>query len=266
MHVAKYNGCGNDFVIIQARDNCDYAQLAQTLCQAPEWQTDGLIVVDTEPLEMLFYNQDGSQAPMCGNGIRCFAKYVYDQDLSSANPLVVKTGAGLLTVTRQSAEPFYCEVAMGTPVYGNELIQGTDGESYIKRTVELSSGPLEFTSLFMGTIHTVVFVEDAVAELELSRGEELCHHPLFRAQTNVNFVQVLNEQELLVRTYERGVGWTLACGTGCCAAYVVARDQGKVKSGAVTVHLEQGELVISGAEEITMAGPAVFEQMVDYHN
>ena len=111
----------------------------------------------------------------------------------------------------------------------------------------------------MGTIHTVVFVEDALAELTRDVGEQICHHPLFKEKTNVNFVQVLNNEELIVRTYERGVGWTLACGTGCCAAYVVAKDHGYLSEPKATVHLELGDLIISGEKQIKMKGPAVRE-------
>ncbi|WP_314063264.1 diaminopimelate epimerase [uncultured Vagococcus sp.] len=262
MKVRKYNGCGNDFVIIDDRAGLDYNTLAQELCQDSQFDTDGLIGVKQEPLEMIFYNRDGSRAPMCGNGIRCFAKYVYEAGIVTEKEFPVETLAGTLTVRITQEEPFECRVQMGQAYYDNQLIGASDQESFQQRTIELSTGMVEITSLFVGTIHTVVFVEDAVAEIELSRGSEICHHPLFKEQTNVNFVQVLNEQELLVRTFERGVGWTLACGTGCCAAYVVARDLGKVTSQPVIVHLEQGQLEISGDAEIIMAGPAVFEKEV----
>lgn len=260
MKVRKYNGCGNDFVIIDHVPGTDYGDLARSLCQDVEFQTDGLIAVKQAPLEMLFYNQDGSRAPMCGNGIRCFAKYVFEAGMVTTTTFPVKTLAGTLTVTITCEAPFECRVAMGRPQYDHQLIGASDELSYQQRTIELSTGAVEITSLFMGTIHTVVFVEDAVAEIALTRGAEICHHPLFKEQTNVNFVQV-KEQELIVRTFERGVGWTLACGTGCCASYVVARDLGLV-SGATVVQLEQGQLLIAGDAEITMTGPAEFEKEV----
>ncbi len=261
MKVRKYNGCGNDFVVIVDEKELDYQALAQSLCQDDRFDTDGLIGVKQDPLEMIFYNRDGSRAPMCGNGIRCFAKYVYEEGIVKAKEFPVVTLAGILTVTITQTTPFECRVQMGQAHYDNALIGASDQASFQQRLFEVTTGPVEITSLFMGTIHTVVFVEDAVAEISQTRGSEICHHPLFQEQTNVNFVQVLNQKELLVRTYERGVGWTLACGTGCCAAYVVARDLGKV-NGPVLVHLEQGQLEISGETEIIMAGPAVFEKEV----
>lgn len=260
MKVRKYNGCGNDFVLIDHVPGTDYAALAQTLCQDSRFETDGLIAVKQDPLEMIFYNRDGSRAPMCGNGIRCFALYVYEQELVSERSFPVETLAGTLTVEITQTKPFECRVQMGQAYYDNQLIAASDDQSFQQRQIELTTGMVELTSLFMGTIHTVVFVEDAIAELALSRGQEICHHPLFKEQTNVNFVQVVNDRELIVRTFERGVGWTLACGTGCCASYVVARDLGFVTEQPVIVHLEQGQLEISGESEIIMSGPAVFEK------
>lgn len=261
MNVSVYNGCGNDFVIVDYQADTDYSQLAQDLCQDERFNTDGLIAVKQGVLEMIFYNRDGSRAPMCGNGIRCFAKYVWDKKIVSELTFPVLTLAGSLDVKITNLSPFTCEVDMGVAIYGNDLIEAADNEGFINRQVELSSGPVTVTSLFLGTIHTVVFVDDAIKELTLTRGEELCHHPLFKAQTNVNFVQVLSPTELIVRTFERGVGWTLACGTGCCAAFSVARDQGFLTPDTeTTVYLETGALKIRGAQEVTMTGPAVFEK------
>ncbi len=259
MQIYKYNGCGNDFILLDYDETIDYSHLAQSLCAPTAYDTDGLIAVKTEPLEMIYYNKDGSRAPMCGNGIRCFANYVSDQQLLEAPQFAVKTLAGMIHVTIHSREPFYCTVDMGAPDYQPEEVGVAQSTPIIKQALMIDERKVELTSLFMGTIHTVVFVEDALAELTKETGEKICHHPLFKEKTNVNFVQSVNEEELIVRTYERGVGWTLACGTGCCAAYVVARDQGYLSGLQATIHLEQGDLLISGDETITMAGPASYE-------
>lgn len=261
MNVSVYNGCGNNFVVVDYQAETDYSQLAQELCQDERFNTDGLIAVKQDVLEMVFFNRDGSRAPMCGNGIRCFAKYVWEKKIVSELTFPVLTLAGSLVVKITNLSPFICEVEMGAANYHNHLLEAADNESFIKRQVELSSGPVMLTSLFLGTIHTVVFVDDAISELTLNRGEELCQHPLFKAQTNVNFVQIVSPTELIVRTFERGVGWTLACGTGCCAAFVVARDQGYLAPDTeIRVYLETGVLQIRGAHEVTMTGPAVFEK------
>ncbi|MBM6615882.1 diaminopimelate epimerase [Desemzia sp. RIT804] len=258
MSVYKYNGCGNTFVITDFKNGKDYSMEAISLCSSEQFDTDGLIVVKQNPLEMLLFNRDGSEAPMCGNGIRCFAKYVLDKGLTTEERFPVQTLAGEMNVDILQNEPFYCEVNIGRPDYSNHAFDAADDATYINRTISIDGEDVTFTSLFMGTVHTVVFVEDAVAMLETDLGEKLCQHPLFAHQTNVNFVQVLNREEIIVRTFERGVGWTLACGTGCSASFVVARDAGLVED-SVKVHLEQGTLTISGTEDIFMNGPAVFE-------
>lgn len=258
MSTYKYNGCGNTFVIKDFEDGVNYSNEAVALCSPPQFDTDGLIVVKQEPLEMLLFNRDGSQAPMCGNGIRCFAKYVLDQGLSTESRFPVQTLAGEMTVAVLQNKPFYCEVNIGRPDYTNKALGAADDASYVNRTISIDGEEVTFTSVFMGTVHTVVFVEDAVAMLESNLGEKICRHPLFTYQTNVNFVQILNPKEMIVRTFERGVGWTSACGTGCSASFVVARDAGLVDE-QVEVHLEKGTLTISGTDEIYMKGPAVFE-------
>jgi diaminopimelate epimerase len=262
MRVAKYNGCGNDFVVIDANQDLDYGQLAQELCQDPRFDTDGLIAVKQEPLEMIFYNRDGSRAPMCGNGVRCLAKYCYDQGIVCAGEFDVQTLAGTRHIRITDTNPFRCTVDMGEPLYDRNLLKLTDFQPLLNRPLTLPDGQEAIVnSVFLGTIHTVVFVNDAEAELSLTRGHDICHHPVFGDCTNVNFVQILADQSLVVRTYERGVGWTKACGTGCSAAYVIARDLGHIPTQATTVHLETGQLTISGRDTIMMSGPAVFEKM-----
>lgn len=239
--------------------SADYAGLAQQLCNDPAFDTDGLIAVKTEPLEMIYYNRDGSRAKMCGNGIRCFAKYALDHGLTTEKHFAVETLAGTMVIDVDSLEPFHCSVNMGAPVYSNELMglpADIDMKSY---PLTLSDKTLNVSSVFMGTVHTLVFVDDALAELTQNHGYEICHHDLFADQTNVNFVQVVNDHEIIVRTFERGVGWTLACGTGCCASYVIARDQKKINAGPTAVHLQLGDLLIQGTNEIIMAGPVAFE-------
>lgn len=263
MSIYKYNGCGNTFAITDFEDGIDYSNEAVTLCNAQQVGADGLIVVKQEPLEMLLFNRDGTQAPMCGNGLRCFAKYALDQGLSTENQFSVQTLAGRMNVEILQHNPFYCKVNIGRPDYTNQSFGAADTASYINRTISIDGEEVTFTSLFMGTVHTVVFVDDAAAMLESDLGNKLCHHPLFTHQTNVNFVQVLNPEEIIVRTFERGVGWTLACGTGCSASFVVARDAGLI-GDTVEVKLEQGTLSISGTEEIYMEGPAVFEYKLEY--
>ncbi len=259
MILHKYNGCGNDFILMDYEEGIDYHQLASKWCGQDRFDTDGLIVVREQPLTMLYFNKDGSQAPMCGNGIRCFARHVWDKAMVETSPFDVHTLAGVISIEILTEEPFYCSAQMGQPDYSTEKLAINQTEPIVDQIVRIGQVDVQLTSLFMGTIHTVVFVEDAKAQQMKALGEQICHHPLFSEKTNVNFVQRVNEQELIVRTYERGVGWTLACGTGCCAAYVVARDHGYLASAKAMIHLEQGELMITGETQIQMTGPAVHE-------
>ena len=261
MIIHKYNGCGNNFIVLDYEEETDYSQFAEKWCGKDQFDTDGLIAVKTQPLEMIYYNKDGSRAPMCGNGIRCFARYVWEKNIVKSSQFDVQTLAGTISIEILEQEPFYCVAQMGTPDYSIKrlAVAQTNSDSIVDQTLIIDEEEVQLTCLFMGTIHTVVFVEDAQAQLKKDLGEKICHHPMFKEKTNVNFVQLISETEMFVRTYERGVGWTLACGTGCCAAYVVAKDHGYLSKDEVTVYLEQGALVITGDQQIQMMGPAVVE-------
>ena len=259
MRVKKYDGCGNSFVIIPYTPNLSLSQMAITLCGHDKFQTDGLICVKQQPLEMIFYNRDGSQAPMCGNGLRCFAKYVLDEGLVPVDisAFEVQTLAGVMKVEILQLEPFLCRVNIGRPLFDSKAIRIADKESCIQRTLVIDKERIEINSLFMGTIHTVVFVGDAKGMLTSQLGQKICDHPLFLEKTNVNFVEVVSHSQLVVRTYERGVGWTKACATGCCASYVMAKKLGYV-AGSVEVSLEKGRLFVEGESDIFMSGPATY--------
>jgi len=259
MNVKKYDGCGNSFVIIPYEEQLPLSQLAIDLCGHQVFQTDGLICVKEQPLEMIFYNRDGSLAPMCGNGLRCFAKYVLDEGILSSDTQVfeVQTLAGVMKVEVLQLEPFLCRVNIGRPIFDQKAIGVADEKSCIQRKLVIDNEIIEINTLFMGTIHTVVFVQDAKRMLESHLGQRICEHPLFLEKTNVNFVEVVSNSHLVVRTYERGVGWTDACATGCCASYVMAKKFGYV-TGTVEVSLEKGSLLIEGESDIYMSGPAVY--------
>lgn len=257
---AKYHGLGNDFVVVEYDevDTFDLEKLAKTLCHRHTGVgADGLIVIKQHPLEMLFYNSDGSTARMCGNGIRCLAHYLYASGFDG-DTFTVKTGAGEMRVEITGDEPFMAKVNMGQPDFTPAKVPVvTDKPEFINQ--KLTAGGKEYTvsSLFMGTNHTVVFVDDITA-IDIEKvGAEISHHPIFPDKTNVNFVQVIDEHTLHVRTFERGVGITLACGTGCCAAAVMAHKLGYT-GAAVNVALELGALTIDITDAgVYMQGPAV---------
>jgi diaminopimelate epimerase len=258
---AKYHGLGNDFILVEEEEvqTFDAGNLAKALCNRHTGiGADGLIVLRQKPpLEMFFYNSDGSTAPMCGNGIRCLAHYLYTSGLS-LNKYAVKTGAGEIHVEVVSEEPFLAKINMGKPDFNPANIPvNTNQKEFINQTLTIYDNEVvALSSVFMGTVHTVVFVDD-LEKINIEKtGEAICHHPLFPNRTNVNFVQVIDRETLRVRTYERGVGPTLACGSGCCASAVISEKLGHT-GATVRVELALGVLQIEAGENVYMTGPAV---------
>ncbi len=253
MKFEKMHGLGNDFCVTEEGDS----SVACKICNRHTGVgADGLIVVKKNPLEMVFYNADGSKASMCGNGIRCFAKYVYEHQMVFDRQFKVLTLAGMIHIRITSLDPFLCQVGMGKPFFNNQMLHISDDLSSFGRIVKIDRFSLTLYSLFIGTIHTVIFVESLDSEV-LKYARQIEQMPLFRNGTNVDFVHVLNSTELEIKTYERGVGWTLACGTGACAAFVAARKLALIEDRA-KVHLSLGDLdVFCENEEIYLIGPAM---------
>lgn len=265
LHFSKYHGCGNDFVVIDYKNGVDYSKLAINLCNRKiAIGADGLVVVKQNPLEMIFYNADGSRAPMCGNGIRCFARYVYEKKYVNSNIFDVVTLAGVMKIEIVDTIDFLVKVNMGSPIFTNDSIKAKDDKSYFGRVVNIDGIDVKFYSLFMGTIHTVVFCDNLEKIVKTNIGEKLCNYELFKEKTNVNFAMKIDEHNFKIKTYERGVGWTCACGTGVCATYVVAKKLGLCKD-YLDGHIEYGTLHIEGDSDIFMTGPAtkVFESKME---
>ena len=277
---SKYHGCGNNFVMVKEAEllkypgltggECigedleqkEYPRFAQEVCDINTGiGADGLIIVREEPaLEMVFYNMDGSRAPMCGNGIRCFAYFCQEEGIREEDSYVVKTLAGDMVVEVTSRAPFMARIDMGTPIFDPAAVGvKSDRDDFMKQELTISDGSKwEVNSLFMGTVHTVVFVDDYDSfDIEYV-GRELCEHPTYTEKTNVNFVRLLDDNTVEMKTYERGVGMTLACGTGACATAVVATMQDLCKS-PVEVILQLGSLNIELKDDghVFMEGPSV---------
>ena len=177
---------------------------------------------------------------MCGNGIRCFANFCRDEGIETGKTYPVKTLAGDMIVDVTSAEPFRVKINMGKPLFSPEEIKvdpsNAGRENFLGQNLTLADGSsVEIDSMFMGTIHTVVFVDELDDSYVQTVGEEICNHPTFTEKTNVNFVKVVDEDTLQVQTYERGVGVTLACGTGACASVLAASLRGKCGSRALSL-------------------------------
>lgn len=246
IHFVKMQATGNDFVILDDREDLlkgvDLAALSISICDRHFGVgADGLIIVlpsSKADLKMRIFNPDGSEPEMCGNGIRCFAKYVYDSAKEKKDVLSVETLAGIMVpaVIVKNDEAVGAEVDMGEPKYSKP----TD--------LKLESEVVKITEVSMGNPHCVIFVDD-LSKIDLAViGPKIENHPHFPNRTNVEFVQVLSDKEMSVKVWERGAGETLACGTGACACVVAGVLAGKT-SRRVLVRLPGGNLDVEWEAE-----------------
>jgi len=270
MRFWKMHGLGNDFIVIDNRDGkiseAEAAGSARTLCERHlSVGADGLLLLSNSEIadaRMRTFNADGSEAEMCGNGVRCFAKYIYENGIVKKKELSVETLAGLknvwLTVQNEAVEAV--KVDMGTPDWERSKIPMLGQGTCINQDLRVDEENYKVTCLSMGNPHCVIFVEN-VDECPVEYiGQLVENNEAFPKRTNVEFVQVLGKNELKVRVWERGCGETMACGTGACASAVAANRLGDV-GGRVKVHLRGGDLELDVGERVFMTGPAekVFE-------
>ncbi len=267
MEFIKMHGLGNDFIVID-----DMAEkmkiglapkLARVICR-PHFGVggDGLVIIRKSAFAdvcMRIFNNDGSEAEMCGNAIRCVAKYVVEAKGYSQEEITIETLNGIkrVKVIKEGDRVEY-QADMGEPIFAARLIPVSLGESpVIGQPIQIMGRKFQFTALSMGNPHCVIFVDEIVEKELLEAGALLEKHPLFPKKTNVEFVKVLDKEQIRVLVYERGVGPTLACGTGACAAVVAAALNGLTGRG-VTVTLPGGDLYIRWAEDnhVFMSGPA----------
>ncbi|MBE7713418.1 MAG: diaminopimelate epimerase [Cyanobacteria bacterium SIG26] len=271
--VTKMQGCGNDFVVLDYEEfekaNLPMDELAKKLCDRNFGiGADGMIIPDKTPngltdIAWHFYNSDGTTAQMCGNGMRCFAKYVYDKKLVNKKEFSVETLAGI--IKPQILEDGNVKVNMGTPILQDEKIP-FNGEKVIK----IKDKEFEITPVSMGNPHCIIFTDEDPMYLAQNYGPDIEKHPYFPEKTNTEFVKIISRREIDMRVYERGCGITLACGTGACAS-VVASVLNNLTEQNVKVNLLGGAVNIewSGtrenpSEDIFLIGPANYTFTADY--
>lgn len=262
-------GIGNDYIFIDARSTAvrHPEKLAATMSDRHFGVgSDGLILIlksDSADFRMRMFNADGSEAEMCGNGIRCFAKYVYDHGLTKNKRISVETlaGAKQLDMQVKNKKVETVRVDMGEPILQRERIPmaGNPG-MVIGEALSLEDGVrFEITAVSMGNPHAVIYVEDIKNFPVEKYGKMIENHDLFPNRTNVEFVQILNEGEVIQRTWERGSGETLACGTGA-SAVTVAGVLTRRTARSILVHLNGGDLQTEWREDdnhVFLTGPAV---------
>ncbi len=267
MKFTKLHGCGNDYVYVNLFEETieNPAELSIEISDRHFGiGSDGLITIgpsEVADFRMRIYNADGSEAEMCGNGIRCVAKYVYDHKLTDKTEITVESGAGIKTLKLfvEDGKVAQVRVDMGEPILTPDLIPVVaDGEKVIDEEIEVCGKIWKMTCVSMGNPHAVVFVDD-VDNFELEKyGPHFENHPRFPKRTNTEFVKVISRNEASMRVWERGSAETWACGTGTCATAMACILNG-LTDNKVLVHLRGGDLTIEYDEEtnhVFMTGPA----------
>ena len=264
----KLQGIGNDFIAIDGRDDNinsdDYGKLAKSVCHRKfSVGADGLLVVknsNVADIEMVYYNSDGSRASMCGNGLRCFVKFVYDNNIVNKEKIDVDTLDCIkkikINLKYKVRDTITVNMGQGSfkcsdiPINSNE-------EIFINKEINVLDEKFIVNCMHMGVPHTVIFVDDMDMNKIHKYGPLIEKHEIFPEGTNVNFVKIIDEKNILVRTWERGCGYTLGCGTGITASVIISNYLKKVKD-SVKVTSEGGSIIIDFIDnEAYMTGKAI---------
>ncbi len=292
----KYQGTGNDFIIFRDIDigNINHHELSRKVCDRNFGiGADGILIARESSIadvKMSYYNADGSIATMCGNGIRCFAKFVYENKLVNDTSFEVETLAGIMKVELEIKDEKVelVTVNFGKPVFfANEIPKTTDNEKYINKEIIVLGEKLKISSLVIGTIHTVIFADDLNsifdnndnidnisiinnidAEKKLKKlAEGIEDNKIFPLKTNVNLCKIIDKSNIELLTWEKGVGTTLSCGTGAAAASIISsivhncnkRINVKVRGGQLLIEDKQGEIYLTGPVKLICKGQYLYD-------
>lgn len=276
MKFTKMHGCGNDYVYVNCfEETVDNPSEVAKIVSDRHFGigSDGLILIcpsEKADFRMAMYNLDGSEGKMCGNGVRCIAKYVYDHHLTDKTRISLETLAGIkyLDLQVENGKVSTVTVDMGEPILEAAKIPVTiPKDRIIDEPVDIDGKTWNMTCVSMGNPHAIVFVDDTQS-LDLEKiGPAVEKHPMFPEQVNTEFLQVLDRHTVNMRVWERGSGETLACGTGACASAMACILNGKTEH-EVLIHLLGGDLRITydpDKNRIFMTGPAteVFSGEID---
>lgn len=252
MEFAKMEAAGNDFIVFNGikYEIQEYSKLALNTCdRQSSLGADGILVCENSnkaDIKMLYFNSDGSQGEMCGNGIRCLAKYVYEEGIVNKDVIKVETLAGIKTVYLNvvDKEVRNIRVNMGKAIFESKKIPvNIDKEKVIEETIKIDGQNIVFSSVLVGVPHTVIFV-DNIKDIDINGlGRKIEINSLFPKKTNVNFIEIVDRENINIYTWERGAGRTLGCGTGSCASVAVGNLIGKL-GNKVNVKTEGGELKV----------------------
>ncbi len=272
MKFTKMHGCGNDYIYIDCFKEAvtNESELAVKLSDRHFGiGGDGVILIKKgtkADFEMVMYNCDGSRGAMCGNGIRCVAKYVYDNGYINSTSFTIESMGAVkyIDVTVENGEVTLAKVDMGAPILkASDIPVNADSERVVGKKVTVAGREFSMTCVSMGNPHAVMFIDESPRDFDLDfYGSKFeCNTELFPNRVNAEFAKIIDRKNIEMRVFERGTGETLACGTGTCATVVAAILNGFADND-VTVHLIGGDLQIhwSGKEEdsVFMTGPAAY--------
>jgi diaminopimelate epimerase len=268
MKFTKMHGIGNDYVYVNTFDQgppADPAKLAVAISDRHFGVgSDGLILIgpsERADARMRMFNADGSEAEMCGNGVRCVAKYIHDHGIAPKGRVTIETGRGVLTLDLEieGGQARRVRVDMGAPILQASDIPTTlPGNPPVDVPITVEGRELRVTAVSMGNPHATLFVDDVDRYPVESLGPILEKHPAFPRRVNVHFVEVIGPNEVRMRTWERGSGITLACGTGACAVCVAGVLTGN-SARKILAHLPGGDLELEWPDDrssVFMTGPA----------
>lgn len=266
MNFTKMHGLGNDFIVLESlnKEIENINDIAREVCHRHFGiGADGILLVQNSniaDIKMTIINSDGSLAEMCGNGLRCFCKYVYDKGIVKKETMKVETGAGIM-IAKLSFKDGIVEtvrVDMGSPILDKEAIPFSGEIDNLKYNIDVKGTTYDASTILMGVPHTAIFVSDIDDYIVVEHGKAIEKMPFFPEGTNVNFVKVIDNNTIEVRTWERGAGYTMACGTGACASAAICMLR-KITNTSIKVSLKGGTLNISlENNRVFMEGPAKF--------
>ncbi|WP_294707429.1 diaminopimelate epimerase [uncultured Fusobacterium sp.] len=268
MKFTKMQAAGNDFILVNGleKQKDDWNEFARKVCDRHFGiGADGLMFCSESKIgdiKMNYYNSDGSRGEMCGNGIRCFSKFVYDNKIIDKKQFLVETDAGLKTLSLEideNGKANYITVNMGkTNFKASSIAKIKDSETILNRKVIVDKKEVIISSALMGVPHTVIFVDDFSKYNINYLGSKIEKLEIFKNNTNVNFVKKIDEKTLEIKTWERGAGRTLGCGTGCCAAAAIAKRLGIVNENKILMKAEGGQIQVEIKDDysIIMSGKA----------
>ncbi|MGL4988120.1 MAG: diaminopimelate epimerase [Cetobacterium sp.] len=276
MKFKKMQGSGNDFLLFDGVKNLykDYSKMAQKFCDRRySVGGDGIIIAEESSvadIKMVYYNSDGSRGEMCGNGIRCFSKFVYEEGLINKNEIRIETGDGIKIAYLNIEDKIVKDIRiyMGKArVNPKDIPILSEKKIVLEEEISINGKNIKFSGVLIGVPHAVI-IEKNLEQLDInSFGKEIEKNSIFPKRINVNFIEILNKKRLKIKTWERGAGRTLACGTGSCSAVYIANLLGLVETevevetegGILKITLVNDDVFMTGSAETTFKGEVEWE-------